>query len=270
MPADAPNPHADTARDPAVLDPASEERVDRLLWFGRGMAQIVSVPALVLMAAFVGFAGLARESGVPVQYAAMLTALVWALPSTVIMVAAIKSNATLFAAMLAVSLSAVRLMPMTMALVPILRGPRTRTITLLALSHFVAVTSWVFGMTQLPALPRDARVPYYAGFAITLTTVNIGVTVVAYIAAGALPPALAAALSLLTPLYFILSLWGASRLPSDRLALVFGMVLAPVMNKVSPDYELLLVGLIGGSAAYGIGRWTRRRGGAEDGGGEAA
>lgn len=247
--------------DPSASVPASGAGdIGALGWFLRGARQVASVPALILMAAFVGFAGLARESGIPAHLAALMTATIWALPSMVVLIGAMKAKASIAAAFVAVSISAVRLMPMTMALVPIARNERSRVPTLLFLSHFVAITAWVFGMSRLPNLPRPARVPFFLGFAVSLTTLNTVVTFAAHVAAGALPTSLAAALTLLMPLYFVMSLWGAARMAADKLALVFGMALAPVMHQVDPDLELLLIGLVGGSAAYFAGRALDRRG----------
>ena len=55
---------------------------------------------------------------------------------------------------------------------------------------------------------------------------------------------LAAGLTLLTPLYFTVSLWGAARLASDRLALAFGVVTWPAMHWLEPNFELIWTGLI--------------------------
>ena len=229
-------------------------------WFVAGMAAFFSLPAFILMAAFTGFGGLAHASGVTMAQAVAMSGLIWALPSMVVLVGAIKAGTPLLATAVAVSLSAVRLMPMTMSLVPIVRDDKTPKWLLYWISHFIAVTAWVFGMTRLPSLPRPARVPYFLGFCMTLTTVNMGVTAVSWAASAALPPVAAAALVLLTPLYFILSLWrAAERAPTDRMALVIGMAVTPAAHQLSPQFTLLLTGLLGGTLAYGLGRALDRR-----------
>ena len=55
----------------------------------------------------------------------------------------------------AVSLSAIRLMPMVVALLPLLRGPNTKSWHLILPTHFVAVTVWVESMRIVPSVPRD-------------------------------------------------------------------------------------------------------------------
>lgn len=227
-------------------------------WYRRGAVGVVSVPAVILMAAFVGFAGLARESGISLPEAIFMTATIWALPSMVVLVGAMNSGVSVLATAIAVALSAVRLMPMTVALVPVLRGEKTPRWQLLALSHFVAVTSWVFAMMRLPDLPREARVPFYAGFATTLTLLNICVTAISYVLIGTLPMLLTGGLFLLTPVYFLLSLWSASKLASDKLAMVLGLVLGPVFYLWLPGMDLLWTGLLGGTFAYAVLRAKRK------------
>ncbi|MDF0753013.1 AzlC family ABC transporter permease, partial [Marinobacter sp. 71-i] len=82
---------------------------------------------------------LAKDAGVTVVQAAFMTGIVWALPSMVVLVGAIVSGVALPAAMFAVTLSAIRLMPMVMALVPEMRARKSRQWVLYLLSHFVAV-----------------------------------------------------------------------------------------------------------------------------------
>ena len=250
--------------------PPDADHRSQARWFLAGMAQFFSLPALILMAAFVGFGGLAQASGVTLPQSVAMTGFIWALPSMVVLVGAIKAGTSIVATAIAVALSAVRLMPMTMALVPIVRDERTPKWVLYFIAHFVAVTAWVFGMTRLPSLPRAGRAAYFAGFATTLTAVNMGVTAVSWWASAALPPVAASALVLLTPLYFIVSLWrAAERAPTDRLALVIGMAVMPGAHAISAEFALLITGFVGGTTACFLGRALARRAEAASGGGEA-
>ena len=94
----------------------------QLSWFLMGTRGIVSVPAIILMSAMVGFAGLARENGITFGETVFMTATIWALPSQVVLVGAIASGTALATAAFAVSLSAVRLMPMIVTLMPVMRA----------------------------------------------------------------------------------------------------------------------------------------------------
>lgn len=217
------------------------------------------MPGLILTSAFIGFAGLAREAGLPLLQAVFMTGVIWALPAKVVLISAILSGSSLGAAAFAVALSSVRLMPMVVALAPELRGPRTRPWVLYLLSHFVAVTSWVIALENIAGVPREMRTSYYLGLGSTLVLANMIVVAVVYAVAPALPPAASAALLLLTPIYFLTSLWGSAREEAGHVAMVLGLVLGPVLHTLIPGFDLLAAGLAGGLAAYGWHRLRARR-----------
>jgi hypothetical protein len=89
--------------------------------------------------------------------------------------------------------------------------------------------------------------------------VNMAVVTATFAVTDALPPALAAALLLLTPMYFLTSLWGAARERAGQWAMVFGIMLGPLFHMVAPGADLLAGGLIGGGAAYAVHRLGKRR-----------
>ncbi len=228
----------------------------RRAWFVRGIRASFSLPGFILVSSFVGFAALAKDAGVTAAQAVFMTGTVWALPSEVVLVGAVLSGAALPAAALAVTLSAIRLMPMVMALVPEMRNERTPRWALYVLSHCVAVTSWVLALEQLKSVPRAMRTTYYAGLGFTLIGVNMVVVAVVYAVADALPSAVSAALLMLTPMYFLTSLWGSARERAGHIAMVLGLGLGPLFHVLTPKVDLLAAGVVGGLAAYG---WHRAR-----------
>jgi predicted branched-subunit amino acid permease len=238
----------------------SSDKGNSLLWFARGTRNIISLPALILMSAFVGFAGYAKESGIEMAQAMFMTAVIWALPAKVVLIAAINSGTTLLPAFIAVTLSSARLMPMVTTLVPEVRTEKTRMATLLFLSHFVAVTAWVMAMERIHRAPREHRVAYFLGFAVTLTTANMLIVGAVYASSAALPAAVMGALFFLTPIYFLTSLWATARDHVVKIAMIAGMALGPIFYLIAPGFDLLLAGIIGGVIAFLIGRAIAGRG----------
>jgi predicted branched-subunit amino acid permease len=226
-------------------------------WFLRGMRAGLSVPGLILATAFIGFGSLAREEGFSLAEATFMTLSIWALPAIVVLMGAIKSGATIVGAAVVVALSSVRLMPMVVALVPEMRTPRTRIWVLYLLSHFVAVTSWVMAFQRFPGVPREMRTAFYGGLAAWLMIANVAVIVVVYSLAAKLPPTVSAALLLLTPLYFLTSLWGSARERAGQIAMVLGILLGPILHIAAPGFDLPAAGLVGGGLAYAIHRLSR-------------
>lgn len=228
----------------------TEDNASRAVWALRGMRQVLSAPALILIVAHLGFAGLAREAGVTWMQASFMVFTIWALPANLILLGAVTAGLSLAATAFAIGLSSLRLMPMVIALMPDLRGPRSRRSTLFLLSHFIAVTAWVVALENLPRVPRDMRTTFFAGFAITLTSINTLVVAFAFNLMGQLPALATGALAFFTPVYFLTSLFGSARETASRLALLTGMLAVPVANWLAPEFDILVAGLVGGAVAH--------------------
>ncbi|EAU42789.1 hypothetical protein FP2506_08106 [Fulvimarina pelagi HTCC2506] len=230
----------------------------RIYWFRQGLRHLTP-PAFILFGAFLGFAGLCREAGVTWLESAFMTATIWALPAQIIILGASTAGTSLVATAFAVTLSSVRLMPMIVAWSPEMKGPRTGTGSLLFLSHFVAVTGWVFAMERLKDVPREYRTIFFAGFAVPLTVINTVLVAVVFNLMDELPALATGALAFLTPTYFLCSLYGSSRELSGRIALFAGMAALPLGHLLAPGLEVLFAGIGGGAAAYVAGRLIEGR-----------
>lgn len=229
----------------------------------RGFVDALSFPAWVLGLSLFAVGSLAREVGFPAGAAVLSTVIMWAGPAQVIFFGGLAAGTALPFIAAAVALSSIRLLPMTMSILPILRGPDRapgRGLALqLLIAHYVAVTVWVEGLRRLPPMPREERLAYYLGFVNTLVLVCAATTFLGYHLVGAMPTPVAAGLLFLTPVFFTLSLVAGARVLADWLALAFGFGLAPLATKlVGRDLDLLATGLVGGTAAYAIGRLRRR------------
>lgn len=211
----------------------------------------------MLATSFVGFTAMAMESGITQAQAVFMTLVVWALPAKVVLIGAIISGNSLFAAAFAVGLSSARMTPMVASLMPELKAPGGRKWVLYALSHFVAVTSWVAAMGNVRAVPREMRTAWYFGIGGTLTFFNAGLVGVIYEVAPHMPTVVSAALFMLTPIYFLTTLWGSARERASVVAMVVGLILGPFFAWLTPQISLLLSGLVGGGIAFA---WHKRYG----------
>jgi predicted branched-subunit amino acid permease len=219
-------------------------------WFRRGLACLISIPALILMGAFIGFTGLARDAGFTLAQTEFMVFTIWALPSKVVLVSAVLAKSSLLATFAAVCLSSFRLMPMVVALVPEMKTASTRKRTLYMLSHFVAVTAWVMAFARFPAVPREYRTSFFAGLVTVLVGSNMLLAVIVYQVADKLPPLVSAALIFITPLYFLFSLWGSARERASHYAMIAGFALTPLFHFFLPQIDILGAGIIGGFLAY--------------------
>ncbi|MCM2293613.1 AzlC family ABC transporter permease [Allorhizobium sp. BGMRC 0089] len=222
------------------------------------MRGIFSLPAFILMTSFIGFSAFAAESGIARNEAMFMTFIIWALPAKLILVGMMSSGASLVACFIAVTLSSIRMMPMVASLVPEMRNDKTPTWLLIILSHFVAVTAWVYSMGQFKYVPRVARTAYFAGFGITLVTVNTLLVGLCYGLVTKFPPLVAGVLFFLTPIYFLTSIWATGRQSVVKIAFVIGVLAGPLLAVLMPGFDILVAGLGGGTVAYLIDRFFIR------------
>lgn len=228
-------------------------------WFLQGMKGLFSLPGFILMSAFVGFTALAFQSGLSRGEATFLTAAVWALPSQMIVVGAISSGAGVLTTFIAVSLASMRMTPMVAALVPEIREKKTSSLLLLFLSHFVAITAWVYALKRVREIPRKHRIAFFAGLGMTLTVVNSLIVFSLYGVVAELPPIAAGTLYFLTPMYFVMSIWESARQHVVYWALGLGVLVAPLSHALLPSIDMLVTGLVAGTAAYLIDRASRSK-----------
>jgi predicted branched-subunit amino acid permease len=229
-------------------------------WFPRGMYNLFSLPAVILISAFIGFGGLAREAGLSLWQLIFIVPTIWALPSHLILVAGIVSGAPILAIVAAVALAAIRMLPMTMALIPEIRMPRSPTWHLLVVSNLIAITAWVHTLQRAPEIPREGRLPYFCGFASTMMVATTSAAALVHQLAAGFPPIVMAGLYFLTPLYFACSIWNTARFKAEHVALVVGFCLGPVFFVIVPQANILFAGLVGGLFAFAMhqfARWKR-------------
>ena len=76
------------------------------------------------------------------------------------------SGATVVQAAIAVTVSAIRLFPMVVSVLPMLRTPQTKRRHLILATHFIAVTLWVECFRLLPHVPRERRIAFMHGLGV--------------------------------------------------------------------------------------------------------
>lgn len=234
------------------------DRASRWRAYWRGMRLMATTPGFVLFATALGFGALARDSGLTLGHALFLSTAVYALPAQVVLVDQLARGASIATAALAVALTAVRLLPMTVSLLPYLRDSKSGVGLKILAVHFIAVTAWVEGNRRLPSEPVATRLPFFVGIGMGMAVMTAAGSLAGYFAATGLPPVLAATLLFATPVYFLLALFLGMKNRTDVAAIAIGAVLGPVMFRLAPGIDLLLTGLIGGTAAMLIGQAGRR------------
>src|SRR6202048_831005 len=238
---------------PALDSPSWKSPLRAFAWGMRSVAS--TVLTLVLFVTYLGIGALAHDTHFSLGWALASTALVWAGPAQIILISTLGSGATVVQAAIAVTVSAIRLFPMVVSILPMMRRPQTKRRHLLLVTHFIAVTIWVECYRLLPQVPRERRIAFTHGLGVGLVLICVVATTIGYGLAVSLPQLFAAAILLLTPLAFLLSTARNCRQLADILALGLGLGLFPLAATLHTGVDILISGVSAGSIAYGVHWW---------------
>jgi len=206
---------------------------------------------MVLAAGYLGFGALANGQ-FPLWAALLSTATIFALPGQLAMLEMSIAGSVPVIIVLTVSLTAARFLPMTVALLPMLRPAERSALSLYAAVHLLAMTGWAASMRRCPELPLEQRLPWFVGFALTNWIACLLATAVGFWLAESLPPLVRQGLVFIGPLYFVLILTGETRTRHGVVALACGAVAGPLIHLAAPQWSVMLGGLIGGTLAWGL------------------
>ena len=217
----------------------------------KGARDALSFPAWVVAASLVGVGPLAQAAGYSVDAAIASTLFVWAGPAQVLFFSGLSAGMALPALAFVIALSSMRFLPMTMALMPLLKSRQHAMPVQFIIGHMASVTVWAENLRRLPAIPEPQRVPYYLGFGASCIALSMISTGLGFALSSAVPPSFGAGLLFLTPVFFTCSICAGARNAADWLAIAAGLFLEPVVSAwMGPEFDLLVIGLVGGTAAY--------------------
>lgn len=227
-------------------------------FFFEGTRTSFSPAGMILFITFFAYGALVSGSNLPLEVGIGLTIFVFAIPGQVVLVDEIARGSSLITAAIVTTFTAIRLLPLTVSMLPVVRNKTTPKWMEVVICHFVAVTVWTQSMMVLPTLPREQRASHCLGFCCGLMVlVTIG-TCLGFYAAHMLPKNIAAATLMVTPIYFFLSLFNTAKVIVEKLAFAFGTIIAIPLIFMVPNFSLIGSGLIGGTLAYLIGRKVKK------------
>jgi hypothetical protein len=103
-------------------------------------------------------------------------------------------------------------------------------------------------------MPRERRVAFCNGMSTGFMIVASVSGVVGYYLAAGLPTLLAGALLFLTPVSFLISTARNAHAMIDRLALLLGLIIGPVLVYFQVGLDIMWTGLSAGTIAYAVHR----------------
>ncbi|MBI1201380.1 MAG: branched-chain amino acid ABC transporter permease [Rhodopseudomonas sp.] len=226
-------------------------------FFGGLRTAWTSVFCMVMAGTYVGLGALAHDFGLSALWLTVSTLMIWAGPAQVILISALGTGAAPIEVAIGVALTGIRLLPMVVALLPLLKGPQTRLRDLLLPAHFTSVSMWVESLRLLPGMARDHRIAFCNGLSVGFNATAVVAGLFGYFLAAKLPLLFAGALLFLTPMSFLVSTARNARTLMDRLALALGLVFGTVLAASHVELDLMWSGLGGGTIAYLVHRFRR-------------
>ncbi len=197
-----------------------------------------------------GYGALAASNGIPFGLTVASTAIIWALPAQIIFVEMHTLAAPVAATVLAVMLSSARFLPMTLVVMPEMRDSRHASWKYYVLAHLLSLSGWTLAMARFPQLPRRERLAWFYGAALVLMLVSALSTAAGHLGAEYLPPLAKLTLVFMAPMYYLLILTGSARERIAFLGLACGAVAGPLTYLVTPDWSVVLGGVVGGTVAF--------------------
>jgi len=218
-----------------------------------GIRLAIGVPALGLFSALLGYGALAKTIGLDFFVMWSAVAVIWSMPAIMTYSELATAGVGLWVMFGAVLFANLRNIPMVVTALPLVRAERGIGWNDLLFAQLLSPTVWVHVLLQAQSIPLKARRPFFMAFACAIFVSAMAGGVAGYYGVGDMPPALAAALLILTPLYMLLIMISVRKL-SGYIALVLGGIAVPALMQWSLEWGLLIGGIGAGTLGFVFGR----------------
>ena len=210
-------------------------------------------PAIALGCCFIAIGALLKNIGFNIQESIFSTMVIYALPGSLVMAESILVGASLLSIFIAVWFVNARLYPMAVSLFPLMMDESQPKWKYYLSCHFIAVSAWLIMKSNYKTIDKKDRVDYWIGIGTATWSVSIIATILGFYSADYLNKDILMGLAILNPIYFICMMVGAMKTMQVILSVILGALLGPVFYFFSPEWSILLGGLVAGSIAFIIG-----------------
>ena len=223
--------------------------------FFRGYKSILKPdsPAIALGCCFIAIGALLKNIGFNIQESIFSTMLIYALPGSLVMAESILVGASLLSIFIAVWFVNARLYPMAVSLFPLMMDENQPKWKYYLSCHFIAVSAWLIMKSNYETIEKKDRVDFWIGIGSATWSVAVISTIVGFYLSDYLNKDMLMGLAILNPIYFTCMMVGAMKTIQVTLSVTLGGILGPVFYFFSPEWSILLGGLIAGSTAYLVG-----------------
>ena len=210
-------------------------------------------PAIPLAACFVALGALLKDAGFNLQQSAASSLFTYALPGQLVMAESLLVGASIVNIFIAVWLVNFRLYPMTVSLFPLLEHKTQPKWKYYLSCHFIAVSAWLIMKSNYKEIEKKDRVDFWIGIGTATWSVAVLATILGFYLSDFLNKDMLMGLAILNPIYFICMMVGAMKTLQITFSVSLGAILGPFFYFFSPEWSILLGGLLAGSIAFLIG-----------------
>tara|TARA_Y100001970_G_scaffold179413_1_gene218329 strand:+ start:443 stop:1147 length:705 start_codon:yes stop_codon:yes gene_type:complete len=210
-------------------------------------------PAIALGASFIAIGALLKNLGFSIEQSIFSTFLTYALPGSMVMAESMLIGASILNIFLAVWLVNSRLYPMTVSLMPLLLHDSQPRWKYYLSCHFVAVSSWLILKGSYEEIEKENRIDFWIGIGTATWLIAIFSTVIGYIVSDYLNKDMMIGLTIVNPIYFTCAMIGMMKTIQLNVAIILGALFGPSFYFISPDWSVLLGGVVAGTIAFLIG-----------------
>jgi predicted branched-subunit amino acid permease len=224
-------------------------------FFFRGFKSILAPdsPAIALGCCFIAIGALLKNLGFNIQESIFSTMLTYALPGSLVMAESLLVGASLLNIFLAVWFVNARLYPMAVSLFPLMMHKSQPKWKYYFSCHFIAVSAWLIMKSNYKDIEKKHRIDFWIGIGCATWTTAVIATFIGFYASDYLNKDMMMGLAILNPIYFLCMMVGAMKTIQIGASVILGLLLGPIFYFLSPEWSILLGGLIGGTIAYFIG-----------------
>ena len=210
-------------------------------------------PAIALGCCFIAIGAILKNIGFNIQESIFSTMLIYALPGSLVMAESILVGASLLSIFIAVWFVNARLYPMAVSLFPLMMDENQPKWKYYLSCHFIAVSAWLIMKSNYETIEKKDRVDFWIGIGSATWSVAVLSTILGFYLSDYLNKDMLMGLAILNPIYFTCMMVGAMKTIQVTLSVSLGAILGPVFYFFSPEWSILLGGLIAGSIAFLIG-----------------
>ena len=207
-------------------------------------------PAIALGCCFIAIGALLKNLGFNIRESIFSTMLTYALPGSLVMAESLLVGASLLNIFLAVWFVNARLYPMAVSLFPLMMHKNQPKWKYYFSCHFIAVSAWLIMKSNYKSIPKEQRIDYWIGIGSATWSVAVLGTFIGFYFSEFLNKEIMMGLAILNPVYFLCMMVGAFKTIQITLSVFLGAILGPIFYFFSPEWSILLGGVVGGTVAY--------------------